>query len=136
MEKEKRKIRNWIKEHKKELILSGISITMIILTLVGISNSKEIEQFLDVLNDRIGNRGDCDITVLSTDSINLEPPKAVTERTISLTKAPHEVSEHLRNLPQGWNASPSKMLTAVEHGYNLIPGQTWVESYRTGGTAA
>ncbi len=42
---------------------------------------------------------------------------------------PIEVSEHLRNLPEGWNASAEKMLSATEHGYQLNPGQTWVDTY-------
>ncbi|MDD3185315.1 MAG: hypothetical protein ACOX1S_14975 [Anaerostipes sp.] len=42
---------------------------------------------------------------------------------------PIEVSEHLRNLPEGWNASAEKILSATEHGYQLNPGQTWVDTY-------
>lgn len=51
-------------------------------------------------------------------------------------RIPHDVAEHLRNLPNGWKASAEKIATAAEHGYDLRPGQTWVEAYRTGGLAA
>lgn len=51
-------------------------------------------------------------------------------------RKPHDVAEHLRNLPEGRKASPEKIAAAAEHGYDLLPGQTWVENYRTGGLAA
>lgn len=51
-------------------------------------------------------------------------------------RAAHDVSEHVRNLPPGWNASLEKTETAVDHGYTLGPGQTWVESYTTGNKSA
>ena len=42
---------------------------------------------------------------------------------------PIDVTEHIRNLPEGWHASEKKIASAAEHGYNLKPGQTWVENY-------
>lgn len=51
-------------------------------------------------------------------------------------RAAHDVSEHVRNLPPGWNASQEKTETAADHGYTLGPGQTWVESYTTGNKSA
>lgn len=42
---------------------------------------------------------------------------------------PIDVTEHIRNLPEGWHASEKKIASAAEHGYNLQPGQTWVENY-------
>lgn len=43
---------------------------------------------------------------------------------------PIDVTEHIRNLPEGWHASEKKIASAAEHGYNLQPGQTWVENYK------
>ena len=40
-----------------------------------------------------------------------------------------EVSPHIRNLHEGWSASTNKIETALEHGFCLKEGQTWVDSY-------
>ena len=42
---------------------------------------------------------------------------------------PIDVTEHIRNLPEGWHASEKKIASAAEHGYNLQPGQTWVANH-------
>ena len=39
------------------------------------------------------------------------------------------VSEHLRNLPDGWEASQSKVDLAARYGFSLGDHQTWVNSY-------
>lgn len=39
------------------------------------------------------------------------------------------VSEHLRNLPDGWKASQSKIDLAARYGFSLGDHQTWVNSY-------
>ena len=44
MEKEKKTFVDWIKEHKKELIIAGVSIATIIAVIVGIKNHKALEE--------------------------------------------------------------------------------------------
>ena len=71
---------------------------------------------------------------LICDQQSVEPDREVqSEKT---ERAAHDVCEHVRNLPNGWNASPEKAETAADHGYDLGPGQTWVESYTTGNKTA
>ena len=41
----------------------------------------------------------------------------------------HHASKHIRNLPEGYNASAEKVATAEEHGFSLGEGQTWVDDY-------
>lgn len=41
----------------------------------------------------------------------------------------HHASKHIRNLPEGHNASAEKIATAEEHGFSLGKGQTWVHDY-------
>lgn len=48
------------------------------------------------------------------------------------TQSPFDVCDHIRKLPNGWHASAEKIMTAAEYGYNLKPGQTWVDSYTKG----
>ena len=45
------------------------------------------------------------------------------------------VSEHIRNLPDGWHPSPEKIAEAEEKNIPLTDGQTWVDSYTKGGAA-
>lgn len=52
------------------------------------------------------------------------------------TQTPYDVSEHIRNLHEGWKASAEKIATAAEHGYDLKLGQTWVEAHIKGMIAA
>lgn len=42
------------------------------------------------------------------------------------------VSAHLRNLPNGWNASPNKLAEAAQQGIILAKHQTFVSPYTKG----
>lgn len=44
MEKEKKSLVNWIKEHKTQLIIAGVSITAIIAVILGLKNREAIEE--------------------------------------------------------------------------------------------
>ena len=50
----------------------------------------------------------------------------------SVSRSPHDVVSHLRNLPEGWKASQSKLDEAREMGIVLLPNQTLVDAYSTG----
>ena len=52
----------------------------------------------------------------------------VEEQNVEKT-ASHHASKHIRNLPEGHNASAEKIATAEEHGFSLGEGQTWVDDY-------
>lgn len=41
----------------------------------------------------------------------------------------HHASKHIRNLPEGQNASAEKIATAEANGFKLEDGQTWVDEY-------
>ena len=45
--KEERKLLRWIKEHKKELIIAGVSITMFIAIVLGIKKRESIKVLWD-----------------------------------------------------------------------------------------
>jgi hypothetical protein len=76
-------------------------------------------------------------TPISVPVIEVFPATEITVvRTIGIEKSPFDVSEHLRNLHIGWQASATKIATAAEHGIDLQPGQTWVDSFTKGGIAA
>ncbi|MBO4687505.1 MAG: hypothetical protein J5636_03250 [Clostridiales bacterium] len=134
---EKKTFVEWVKKHKKELIVAGVSIVALISVIIGIKNRKELEDTwssLRKLLEKTPESVPVKRMISVTESV---PVKAGLEiNFVTNNKIPHDVAEHLRNLPEGWKASAEKIATAAEHGYNLLPGQTWVEAYRTRGFVA
>ena len=137
MEKEKKTFVNWVKEHKKELIIAGVSIAAIIAVIIGIKNHTALEEAWASLRKLVEKKPDV-IPVSNTLSVaDVTPVKDIVEINIATAdRIPHDVAQHLRNLPEGWKASAEKIATAADHGYDLLPGQTWVEAYKTGGLVA
>lgn len=134
---ERKDLIQWVKMHKKELIIAGVSISAIIAVIIGVKNHKALEDARTSLGKLVEKTPELFPTVKTTLVSEVAPVKDVLEINIlSADRIPHNVAEHLRNLPAGWKASAEKMATAVEHGYDLLPGQTWVEAYRTGGMVA
>lgn len=136
MEEQKKRFIEWIKAHKKELLIAGISITAIIAAVLVYRNHESIVTLWDTMKKTSVS----ELPVVTTASkVNLVTSTAVntveaviepTEKIVrSLPQGPFEVTDHIRNLPEGWCASAGKIATAVEHGYELLPGQTWVERY-------
>lgn len=136
MEQQKAAFISWVKEHKKQLIIAGISATAIIGTILAVRNRKELVKLSESLCDLIKkHNGKCNITSATEEIL----PSAVDTShfpEIHVTKntntVPFEVSSHIRNLSNGRQASAKKIATAVENGYVLEPGQTWVDSYTKG----
>ena len=137
MEKEKKTFVAWVKEHKKELIIAGVSIAAITAVIIGIKNHKALEKAWVSLKKLVEKTSETISIVNPVPVAEVDPVKDIVEiNIITADRIPHDVVEHLRNLPEGWKASAEKIATAAEHGYDLMPGQTWVEAYRTGKLAA
>ena len=128
--KEKSKLIRWIKRNKKALIAAGISIGLIVAVILGIKNADALKALWATLKD---------ITAKPPNAVR--PPAPVfTNRTVSaVTRSsgtvPFDVSAHLRNLPEGWHASADKVATALDNGFVLKEGQTWVEAFIKGNAA-
>ena len=137
MKQEKKKIMTWIKEHKKDLIIAGLSISTILLTIAAIKHPKVLEETwmsLKKMTEKTVNNG---IEMMS----NSMPEgslyqEAVLEEVMPVITIQRSVDKHLRNLPEGFHASAEKLATAAENGFELLPGQTWVNGYQTGSFAA
>lgn len=136
MENEKKTIVGWIKEHKKELIIAGVSIATIITVIISIKNHKALEEAWESLRKLVEKAPETMPVAKSIFTADVVPAKEIVEiNIIAADRGPHDVAEHIRNLPEGWKASAQKIATAVEHGYDLLPGQTWIKTYRTGKAA-
>lgn len=133
MEKKKKSFKEWCKEHKKGLIVAG---SIAGVTVIGIASyylfggkSFDLSSVnktlpLDV-KDIKGVESVKTIPANATDCM-LNPIKDV------VTRIPHDVSGHPRNLPEGFHASLSKLQEAKEAGIHLLDGQTYVNPYSTG----
>lgn len=130
--KEERTANEWIKEHKAELICGGLGIVAVVGILFSIKNRDAIK----VVAKGVEHLPQA--PKISTDLLLDIPPVADTilPPATANIRAPHQVSRHLRNLPEGYRASAEKIATATALGYVLQPGQTLVETYWTGQKAA
>lgn len=100
------RIKTYCKEHKTELLVVGGVSVVLTGTYLALRhhNNMVVEQAMN------------------------EVVKHSVNRDYSNT-LPFEVRSHIRKLPTGMHASPTKALTAYEHGYILNQGETWVETY-------
>ena len=125
----------WVKGHKKQLIGVGLSVFAIIAAILVADNWEVIIKYFEELikNDDRVTADVCNSMIAVVDA-----PKSIeniSEKVCS-TKIPHDVTEHIRNLPLGQKASAEKIATAADHGFTLLANQTWVETYSTGVKAA
>lgn len=64
---------------------------------------------------------------------NYEEEYYYESENLSTSEPPHKreahASKHIRKLPNGQKASPEKIATAKENGFDLQSGETWVDDY-------
>lgn len=125
----------WIKEHKKELVVAGISTGTMILIVLGIKNRETIKAVWGSLKEAV-KQSAAEVTETVT-KVTAEIPSEHIQETVTAMASnseslPFEVSRHIRNLPNGWHASPEKIAEALKNNIRLIDGQTWVDSYVKG----
>lgn len=129
----------WIKEHKKQLIIAGISIGTLILIILGIKNRAAIKAVWDSLKGAVKHPS-AELAKEVIKVVSEIPPVPASEIVTAVASnsetLPFEVSRHIRNLPDGWHASPEKIAEALRNNIILMDGQTWVDSYMKGGVAA
>lgn len=144
---DKQSIIEWVKAHKKELIAAGISIAVIVGIVLGLKNKEAISDYFKSLKCVIEKQGQrikviaepsnqtIEIKTGTVPEIIEDAGFAILDRDIN-KKSPHDVSAHLRMLPEGWHASAEKIITARDHGFELPDeGFTWVNKYSTGAVA-
>lgn len=127
---EKEVLIDWIKKHKKKIILTGVSASAILALVVGIQNHDEFIKTLkslikfvsrtsqEIADTTIPVNWD-DMPVMETVDFNIP------EGRVELI----DVCSHIRNLHEGWTPSEEKIMSAAQMGYELKPSQTWVEKY-------
>jgi len=121
----------WLKEHKNQLIIAGVSVGTLILIILGIKNKEKIMAVWDSL------KGALNFGIKSTEEIekiNKDTPLVPTggkdfALATSVVPEPFEVKSHVRNLPEGWKASTEKISEARKNNIILTDQQTWVNGY-------
>ena len=147
MEEQKKGFLAWVKKHRTELIIAGISATALIGIIICMKNRDSIEALWKSLigaiekspteapkisQTTIENIAQSTVTV--TDVIN--PSKIPVINSEITYQNPFEVSDHIRNLREGWRASAKKITEAEAMGIILQLGQTLVDAYTKRGVAA
>lgn len=123
---EENKLVNWLKEHKKELAITGITTVAVLVVALGVKNKDSLIKNKDILHKMVKQTPQN----IQKISINASLDEAPHIEVGNVEKMPFEVSPHIRNLHKGWSASQDKVEAALEHGFVLNEGQTWVESYK------
>lgn len=135
---EKKRFIQWVKVHKKELIIAGVSIAVIVVIIVGSKNKDSIDTLWVSLRKKLNQ------SLVKTTSIKKtccgslsEVERVLQAENIQFPasrnlQSSYNVCGHIRNLPEGWHASAEKKATAARRGYKLKTGQTWIDSYTKG----
>lgn len=133
--KEQNQMIQWIKAHKKQLILAGIGIAALIALVLGIKNKEMLKALWASLRGAVEPTADS-ISGAVTTTVTEIPTETPVLLLSNDTHVPQEVRRHIRNLHEGWHASPEKLADAREMGIILQEGQTWVDNYMKGVCAA
>ena len=133
--KEQSQIIQWIKAHKKQLILAGIGIAAMIALVLGIKNKDTLKALWAALKGAVEPTAEriSDAVTTTVTEIPTETPALLLSND---PRVAQEVRRHIRNLHEGWLASPEKLAAAREMGILLQEVQTWVDNYMKGVCAA
>lgn len=129
MREQKYRLWLWVKSHKKQLLIAGISITAIAAILLGIKKREALTSLWKELNAKIDKTPALDIEepiVTISDSVT---ESVNSTRGYTLPNTPVNVEWHLRNLSGGRQHSAAKAAEAAQLGIELLPNQTIVDSY-------
>ncbi len=131
IKKEKGTFIKWVKAHKKELFLAGISIASLIGIILGIKNKDSIKELWAALQKSVAKLPADKAVMRVTENPIPVVQTAIESIAVEVTTAEKiiDVNKHIRNLPLGHKASPEKLLSAIANGIELSANQTWVDAY-------
>lgn len=127
---ENNKFVSWVKDHKTELIIAGISVTTIIGIILGLKNKESIKELWDALENslsKVPEKLPESISIVQAAPPVIEDVSAV--RLYTSPQEPFDVSQHIRNLSGGRHHSVEKAAETAALGIDLLPSQTLVDTY-------
>lgn len=131
MEENKKGFIAWIKAHKKQLLIAGISVTTIIGIIIGLKNKESIKGLWEALENCLSKTPEKlpeSITMLQTAPPVIE--EVIPVRLYTSPQEPFDVRQHIRNLSGGRHHSVEKAAEAAALGIDLLPHQTLVDTYK------
>ena len=126
--KAQKKTVKWIKEHKKLLLATGISVGALILMIVGIKNKEKLQTLFDSLRrvEETSCLPNPEAVVAAETVLSAQPVQQVKQAENII---PFPVRGYPRRLPEGQHASTAKIAEAISEGIELKPDQTWVTKH-------
>lgn len=130
MEEKKTDFLGWVKRHKKQLILAGISISVVVGIILGAKNKEALEELWVTLKKSTPKELQPEFrTIPLTQTVLPENDMLMTPRNYTLPQEPIDVSMHIRTLTGGRVHSAEKAAEAEALGIFLLPNQTIVDPY-------
>lgn len=127
---EKHKFVDWVKAHKKQLLIAGVSVTAIVGIIIGLKNKESIKELWEALENSLSKTPKKlpeSITIVQTTPPVIE--EVISVRLYTSPQEPFDVSQHIRNLSGGRHHSIEKAADAATLGIDLLPHQTLVDTY-------
>lgn len=121
----------WLKAHKKQLIIAGISATAVIAIVLGVKNKDALKELLIMLESKCKKASVPQKTSAEVVEI-IAPAAEVTTRQYIPCNTCFDVNSHIRLLPEGKHHSAEKAAEAIASGIELLPNQTIVDGYVKG----
>ena len=130
MEEKKDSFKAWVIAHKKQLILAGISISVVLGIILGIKNKDALEELWTAMKLKIRNVPKTELTVEPISQTSTPQLQIVTApHTYTRPQEPVNVGLHIRTLSGGRTHSAEKTAEALALGIDLLPNQTLVDPY-------
>lgn len=130
VEKEKTDFLGWVKQHKKQLILAGISISVVIGIILGVKNKDVLEVLCETLKKSVKSEPQPEFKTFSlAQTVLPENDVLISPRNYTIPQEPVEVCMHIRTLTGGRVHSAEKAAEAEALGILLQPNQTLVDPY-------
>ena len=130
MKDKKNKFHDWVRTHKMQLVLLGISISTITGLIIAAQNKDTLVELWDRLREAINTKSPVSTLTLPLDESSV--PVVETTKTVrpySLPTEAYNVSGHIRTMAAGKHHSAEKAAKAANLGITLSSNQTWVDSY-------
>lgn len=121
----------WLKKHKKGILIAGGTIVAIGAGYVVYKNWDSINAIFKSIKPEFIAIENPELSVKAAMPVVDVIPEISTEAVNKIINNGEAfgVREHLRNLPNGRNASAKKIALALQHGIKLGKNQTLVENY-------
>ncbi len=127
MEEKRNRLLAWVKAHKKQLAITGISASVLVLIVLGLKNKDSLEKIIFLREKRVKKvQNKLNVADVVND-LPIEMPAV--KRAYTRPETPFDVTQHIRILPECWRHSAEKEAEAARLGNDLLTNQTIVDTY-------